>query len=427
MKRLALASFLALWTVGSTAQDKESYILKYRDIAVSEMHRTGIPASIKLAQAILESASGRSELARAANNHFGIKCGSEWRGQGYHLKDDDRNAHGQLVNSCFRVFSSVEESFLAHSDFLTDPNKARRYGDLFSLAPNDYKGWAEGLQRGGYATNPRYARLLIQIIEEQQLYTYDVRRTDADLATHFRQWDRPDLKTSDNDRYAYTVRFQNELPFILAHGGESIREISKRLDVPARRLVRFNESVDDKRAGLQDGVRIYLQEPKRKYHGDQKTHTVSQGETMLTIARDYGVKSKVLRKRNNLADDCEPLPGSKLALRGKQKKTIRCASEHSIIASAPGNQVPPASPAPVTPAQARVVQNEPRTETIHVETASTGLSSLFMSKTIAYTVQPKDTLYGIATQHGLSVSELKKINNLSSDIIHPGQSLKVMK
>jgi len=427
MKRLALASFLALWTLCSMAQDKESYILQYKDIAISEMHRTGIPASIKLAQAILESNSGKSELARQANNHFGIKCGGEWTGDGYHLKDDDRNAHGQLVHSCFRVFSSPEESFLAHSDFLTDPGKSRRYGSLFALAPNDYKGWAEGLQRGGYATNPAYARLLVKIIEEQRLFEYDVRRIDSDLATHFTQWDRPDLQRPDGHQISYTVQFQNDVPYILAHGGENVREISKRLDVPARRLVRFNEVIDNKRSGLADGTRVYLQEPKRKYLGSQKTHVVNPGETILTIARDYGVKSKALRKRNRMSDDCEPTPGSRLMLRGKQKNTIRCTSPQSIIASSPIKQTPSAPPAPVVPAAARVVQHEPKTETMRVETASAGLSDLFMSQAIAYTVQPKDTLYGIAQQHGISVGELKKLNNLTSDVIHPGQSLKVLK
>jgi LysM repeat protein len=428
MKRLALAYFSVLWTVGATAQDKESYIHQYRDIAISEMHRSGIPASIKLAQAILESSYGNSELARKAHNHFGIKCGRSWAGQGYHLKDDDKDSHGQLVNSCFRVFSSPEESFMAHSDFLTDPAKAHRYGALFSLSPNDYKGWAEGLQRGGYATNPSYARLLVKIIEEQHLDDYDVRRTNQDLATRYIPESSATGGSSRGDRLSYTIQFQNDIPYILAHAGDNVQTVSKRLDIPARRLVRYNEVIDGKRERLEDGDRLYLQEPKRKYHGNQKSHVVDGGETILTIAHEYGIKSKILRKRNHLPEDCEPAPGSRIALRGKQKKTIPCASENSIIASAPVKNTPPPSQPPVQTSAARVASNEPRTETIHVETASApGLSDIFVSQTLSYTVQPKDSLYAIAAQHGISVSELKKINNLTSDVIKPGQSLKVQK
>jgi LysM repeat protein len=426
MKRLALAYFSVLWTVGATAQDKESYILQYRDIAISEMHRTGIPASIKLAQAVLESSYGNSELARKAHNHFGIKCGRSWAGQGYHLKDDDRDPHGQLVNSCFRVFGSAEESFIAHSDFLADPAKSTRYGALFSLNPNDYKGWAEGLQRSGYATNPSYARLLIKIIEEQHLEDYDVRRTNEDLATQYVPYNAPSGSGLQGDRISYTIRFQNDIPYILANAGDNVQMVSKRLDIPARRLVRYNEIIDGKRERLEDGERLYLQEPKRKYHGNQKSHVVDPGETVLSIAHDYGIKSKILRKRNNLPEDCEPTPGSRIALRGKQKNKIPCASENSIIAQAPAKSSPP--PSPVHAPAARIVTSEPTTETIRAEAASAPtLSDIFVSQTLSYTVQPKDTLYGIVSQYGISVSELKKINNLNSDVIQPGQSLKVKK
>jgi LysM repeat protein len=204
--------------------------------------------------------------------------------------------------------------------------------------------------------------------------------------------------------------------------------VSKRLDIPARRLVRYNEIIDGKRERLEDGERLYLQEPKRKFHGNQKAHVVDPGETMLSIAHDYGIKSKVLRKRNNLEEDCEPAPGSRIALRGKQKKKIPCASENSIIAKAPAKSSPPPASAPTQAPAARIVSSEPTTETIRVETASASvLSDIFISQTLSYTVQPKDTLYGIASQHGISVGELKKINNLSSDVIQPGQSLKVQK
>lgn len=146
------------------------YIERFAPLAVEEMHRVGIPASIKLAQAVLESNSGRSDLAVNSNNHFGIKCKSWWKGQSYYHKDDDLDARGRLMESCFRAYTDIESSFRDHSDFLkTSPN----YTPLFKLDPSDYKGWAAGLKSCGYATDKSYADKLIQTIETFQLYRYD--------------------------------------------------------------------------------------------------------------------------------------------------------------------------------------------------------------------------------------------------------------
>lgn len=138
-----------------------SYIARYKAIAISEMKRTGVPASIKIAQAILESGYGRSELAKNANNHFGIRCGNDWKGKTYHLKGK---------NSCFRAYSSVNESFKQHSDFLKGRS---HYASLFKLKTTDYKGWARGLQKAGYATDSSYPAKLIELIERYKLYQYD--------------------------------------------------------------------------------------------------------------------------------------------------------------------------------------------------------------------------------------------------------------
>ena len=166
--------FSMLFTVSVFAQDRQLYIEQYKDIAIVEMHRTGIPASIKLAQGILESNAGLSMLAVKANNHFGMKCGSEWRGKTMLRKDDDRNAQGKLIKSCFRVFESAQESFVAHSEFLLDPNKKYRYGFLFDFDSDDYRSWAYGLKKAGYATNPKYPELLIRIIEDYRLADIDM-------------------------------------------------------------------------------------------------------------------------------------------------------------------------------------------------------------------------------------------------------------
>jgi LysM repeat protein len=420
-------------------QDKEAYILQYRDIAISEMHRTGIPASIKLSQAVLESRYGKSELAMEAHNHFGIKCGREWGGKGYHLKDDDHDVRGELVHSCFRVFTSPEESYIAHSDFLADPAKSHRYGALFSLAPDDYKGWAEGLKRGGYATNPEYARLLIRIIEEQKLYQYDVSRINESLATHHVKNKYPDLKRENNnatvDRHSYLIQFQNDIPYVTALSGDNVKNLSKRMDVPAGRIIRYNEFVDNRRTQLQEGDRIYLQPLKRKYRDNQRVHIVKEGETMKMIAHFYGVKSDILRKRNNVPDGCEPAAGTQIVLRGRQNQSIRCASDQqSIIAtSTPKRNAPTEKPTSAKP-QAHVaptpdpkIERETQPEQVVLQATAPDLPATLVQQMISYTVQPKDTLYQIATKHGISIVELKKLNNLSTDTIHPGQTLKVQK
>jgi len=150
-----------------------AYIEAYKAVAVSEMERTGVPASIKMAQAILESDAGRSDLARKANNHFGIKCHSDWDGKTFKKIDDDRDRRGRLIKSCFRSYDSALESFKAHSDFLRNGSRQSRYGFLFELDINDYKGWAKGLKKAGYATSPTYHRKLIDLIERYELYRLD--------------------------------------------------------------------------------------------------------------------------------------------------------------------------------------------------------------------------------------------------------------
>ena len=181
MSKSFLILLMATLTLNLNATDNRTdnktgtraYVDVFVDIAISEMNRTGIPASIKLAQAILESNSGKSEMAMMANNHFGIKCGNDWRGASYYKIDDDRNKHGKLIESCFRVFKNAETSFIEHSNFLQNRGKASRYDFLFDYDPKDYKKWAKGLKKAGYATDPHYAQKLINLIEKYELHRYD--------------------------------------------------------------------------------------------------------------------------------------------------------------------------------------------------------------------------------------------------------------
>ena len=161
-----------------------SYIEQYKDIAIAEMKRTGIPASIKMGQAILESNHGNSDLSRNSNNHFGIKCKKEWQGKKYFHKDDDRNKRGKLIKSCFRVYGSVTDSYIDHSNFLMTRD---RYAQLFEIPSTDYKNWAKGLKSSGYATAKHYATKLIQIIEKNELYVLDFQNVNPAIANTYAQ------------------------------------------------------------------------------------------------------------------------------------------------------------------------------------------------------------------------------------------------
>lgn len=163
-----LTGFLMISTRPVTVQEK--YMDRFKDIAMVEMKRSGIPASIKMAQGILESMAGRSELAVNANNHFGIKCKSSWQGETYLYKDDDRDSSGNLMHSCFRLYPSAEDSYYDHSEFLRNRS---RYNVLFSLEITDYVAWANGLKKCGYATDPTYPAKIIQTIEKYNLYVLD--------------------------------------------------------------------------------------------------------------------------------------------------------------------------------------------------------------------------------------------------------------
>lgn len=292
--------FLSLFAKKITAQPSNvrwEYIQRYKEIAINEMRRTGIPASIKLAQGVLESGGGSSVLARKANNHFGIKCGSEWRGPTYYIKDDDYDENGQLIESCFRVYEDPEASYIAHSEFLRDPNKAYRYGFLFRLDGKDYKKWAQGLKSAGYATSPTYADGLISIIEQYKLYKFDGGDLDFDV-----------------------IRLINDVKMTLAKSGQTPDEIAKKYNVKTRCLLKYNEGLRGPNQPLDEGDYIYLQRKRWFYRGKQQYHYVKEGENMYRISQLYGLKMNRLYRKNRMDKGTEPAIGQKIRLRGKVKK-----------------------------------------------------------------------------------------------------------
>ncbi len=273
------------------------YIDTYKDDAIREMIRSGVPASITLAQGILESASGNSPLAKYGKNHFGIKCHKGWTGKSMRLDDDK-------PNECFRKYKNVDESFRDHSDFLSGK---KRYAGLFELRPTDYKGWAKGLKSAGYATNPKYADLLIDLIERYELYDYD---RFAKLPP--RKLKNLEAKRTVIKKKKRTVKVhENRIKYTIAKSGDSFYKIANDFEMGLWQILKYNDL--NKSDILHPGDIIYLQ-PKRK-RAREKYHTVMKGETMREISQYYGVNLKSLYRKNHMIRGTEPRPGQKLHLK----------------------------------------------------------------------------------------------------------------
>lgn len=286
-------------------QDYRVYISQYEEIAVSEMYRSGIPASITLAQGLLESGAGKSQLAVKSNNHFGIKCHNGWQGgRVYH--DDD--AKGE----CFRKYADPEESYRDHSDFLRYRD---RYRFLFDYELTDYKSWAYGLKQAGYATDPRYPAKLIDLIEKYELYKYDTRKPSVTVTarTHEQETVAPPPPPSQIEQVVRmeqgrreTFRFsltreiftQNGVPFIYVVEGETLESIARANGLFVRELLKFNDLKG--RVDLKAGTVVYLQKKKKSAVKGLEMHVIEKGETLRSIAQRYGVRMKSLCKINGL-------------------------------------------------------------------------------------------------------------------------------
>ncbi|MEA3443205.1 MAG: glucosaminidase domain-containing protein [Bacteroidota bacterium] len=293
---------------------RKEYIQKYTDVAIREMKRTGIPASITMAQALLESDNGNSKLARRAKNHFGIKCGGSWEGKTFHQDDDARH-------ECFRKYKTVNESFCDHSDFL----KKDRYANLFKLSATDYKGWARGLKKAGYATNPKYPSLLIKIIEANNLHELDKGNRKTDITQKPKNNinnAKPKAQNNEEPEFVlsgkhHQVKLNNRVKYIVVKSGDSFCSINKEFDLMAWQLPKYNELHSD--AELSEGQVIYLQPKRRKAEVGFDFHKVKQDETMYEISQKYAVKIKKLYEINLMPFDTQPEPGTKLNLRKKRK------------------------------------------------------------------------------------------------------------
>jgi LysM repeat protein len=311
-RAICICFLLNSFVVYSFAQSKKrisvsDYINTYKDAAISEMKRSGIPASITLAQGMLESDNGNSRLTREGNNHFGIKC-HDWSGQGIYQDDDSKN-------ECFRKYKTADESFRDHSDFLLS---RQRYSPLFEYKTTDYKSWAKGLKRVGYATNSKYDDLLIRIIEENQLHQYD---QDFVSNKHNRnvQTTKKNLETNEGD---FTISLtrpifkRNDIEYVVVRNGDSFDKLSRELEMLTWELFKYNELTKD--SALHEGQILYLQPKHRRAERGKESYTVLPGETVYSISQLFGVKSRLIRRFNHLSENEEVKTGDVLNLRSRK-------------------------------------------------------------------------------------------------------------
>jgi len=299
--------------VAGTPMTHQEYIARYSPIAISNMREFSIPASITLAQGILESGAGNSDLARNANNHFGIKCHTGWQGKTYH-KDDDAK------NECFRAYDTPEESFADHARFLTTRN---RYSALFELEITDYKGWAHGLRAAGYATNPAYAERLITLIERHGLHLFDQAGGEQLAAGGTGEGERgrtreqrATIRHSDQGQrseigHYSPVQTNNRVKFVVVQPGQSLHQIADEVHIRVWMLRNYNDL--DKEAEVKPGDKVYIQSKRRK--GSQQEHICQPGDTPHAVSQKYGIRLKNLLKYNDLQSNSVLTPGTRLRLR----------------------------------------------------------------------------------------------------------------
>jgi len=304
---ILLLAFICQSSFSQVTEKRKQYIKKYRVLAISEMQRSGIPASITLAQACLESNNGMSILSRKSNNHFGVKCKSTWRGIRTYYDDDSKN-------ECFRKYASVKDSYKDHTDFLMNNP---RYASLFKLDINDYKGWAYGLKKAGYATNPVYAESLIRIIENNKLYKYDQMISHRQLASLN---NNSCIKTDALSTPSGTQRIilRNGLKSVAVKVGDSMSGIAKAFNLKVWQLQKYNDYPSD-RVPVKGEI-LYVESKRRKTGKNKETYTLGAEETMHYVSQMYGIKLSPLYRRNHIKKGTNPKEGTIIYLRHKNPK-----------------------------------------------------------------------------------------------------------
>lgn len=474
MKPLLL--FTAIFCMAdSNAQNhlQRQYIAKHKDLAIAEMRRTGVPASIKLAQAMLESVSGTSELATNANNHFGIKCGDDWQGSTYHK-------HNDLLNvKCYRKYTSTNEGFKGHSDFL---RQRKHYASLFKLDPLDYKGWAHGLKKAGYATNPGYANELISWIDLLGLSSYDSLALNIKKQSAFPTagLDKPvtktDLQTQKMKDEISTMKSQtpaipptapevkqrppvtdktppietkakfdarkvfikNKTKYILVPNGMDMGSLAMLHGSTIAKLEKYNDL--DAGQVLVEGAICFIEPKKMKNKEANEVHIVKEGETMHNISQQYGIRLESLLWMNRLVGGEEPIKGERIHLKTKASnapKVYRDDIFESNMENTPTIESKPIEPSEANafketkPAETTAKPEKPSPRTEGQDLPIVEIPPVLKPeksqprKPSHYIVQAGDTLFGIARKLGVPVALLKKVNNIDGGELRVGQELKV--
>jgi LysM repeat protein len=405
LKRLLVV--LSIFAVqGLQAQrniDVIDYINTFKEIAIREMQRSGVPASITLAQGIHESMAGKSELVQKSNNHFGIKCRAEWKGEKVYHDDDARG-------ECFRSYTKADESYVDHSDFL---KKGSRYAFLFEFDPTDYSKWAYGLKRAGYATNPKYPQILIRYIEDYNLQQYTLiamgklspkdevlagggKPVSISNGVAIQEIKLPTAPKSPVD-YPIGQFTINRTRVIFVKAGASMLGIAKEYDISLKHLLDFNEMEEDEGDVLAQDQLIFLQ--RKRKSGENEFHEVKPGETLYDICQSEGLRLESLISYNHLQDEGEPAVGEKLYLQSKAPEKPRLAKD--IVMEAPKPPITPLDQ--ITAANSSAV-----TASLHI-------------------VQEKETLYSIAKKYSITVEQLKEWNKLTGNGLKTGQELVIYK
>lgn len=309
---LMIIPVLLAWNAAGQPNDYQKkvrdYINRYKSAAINEMKLFRIPASITLAQGIVETAAGTSALAREANNHFGIKCHKDWKGMTY-IQDDDTK------DECFRKYADPLESYRDHSHFLT---RRERYASLFKLSPTDYKGWARGLKSAGYATNPKYPEMLIRVIETHELFLLDRITASAGIPdtlvvteSVLGQETIHGFKLLSRHPAGRDIFLNNRRKLIIAMSDDNIYQIARDFNLSVEKLLTHNDLAFA--TSLKPGQIVYLEKKRRK--ASVKEHVFREGERLYDIVQQYGIQLNMIYKRNDFGRRPEPVPGMVLKLR----------------------------------------------------------------------------------------------------------------
>ncbi|MGZ3897897.1 MAG: glucosaminidase domain-containing protein [Flavisolibacter sp.] len=399
MKKLPLIfSFLLAGSVlfAQSPDEIRHYIATYKDLAIAEMQRTGVPAAITLAQGIHETGAGLSDLVKASNNHFGIKCKDEWKGETVYHDDDARG-------ECFRKYGDPADSYRDHSDFLKN---RPHYAFLFQLDPTDYEAWAYGLKKAGYATNPKYPQILINLIRQYDLEDYTLialnrkpaddnivlaRQTENGAARETKPVNAVGILPAVN--YPSGVFRINETKVVFASKGTSYLKLATENDLSLSRLFDFND-LKGMDIALVDQL-VFLQRKRKK--GATEFHIVTEGETLHDIAQKEGIRLESLLGYNSLQEDMHPRVGEKLYLQQK-------APSMPLLET-------PASTTSLTPPVEALPSLPSKPETF----------------VVVHTVQARETMYAIARKYDVAVEEVMKWNDLQTTDLKPGQQLRINK